>query len=410
MQRDEHLPRKHHPRGRGLWPTLLSLGVIGCATPFMLGLEDDGGGGGSGGYVVFAQNDLGMHCMQRDYEHLMVLPPFNTAHAWIIERRDEPRIIEQLPAGQSLSIHIPSNTRSADKTNWWRYEQALLGQSSPPNVGLVGNGLAGDFAEGSGGTFEFVGMPLTPLDDAGRNNPYQLATVEYKSGGTVLASTQTVIPVSWELRCDLCHGDPTPGMDTDLDILRDHDKLHQTDLINNQPVACSSCHADPALGAPGDPNLPSFSSAMHTAHADRLVDLPVELVTDCYACHPGQRAQCQRDVHLTKGMNCEDCHGQMADVGNPARTPWVTEPRCADCHNRAGFDFEPAGVLFRDAKGHGGVACVVCHGGPHGITPAVTDADNIQPMRVQGHPGTIDTCTVCHTQQPDDNFFHSRDD
>lgn len=396
----------------GKWPALLSLGVIVCSTPFLIGLSspDAGVGRGPGDYVVIAQNDLGMHCMQRDYENFMILPPFNTVHAWIIERKSSPELVEEMEDDQSFEIHVPGNTRSADKTNWWRYAESILGQSFPPEVGMTGNTVAGEFEPGPGHRFEYTGMPITPLDDAGRNNPYPLATVEFKKNGTVLASTQTVVPVSWELRCDLCHGDPKPGLDTDLDILRDHDRMHNTDLEHNTPVFCASCHADPALGAPGEPGVSMFSHAMHGAHADRLVDLPVQLETDCYSCHPGQRAQCQRDVHLVNGMNCEDCHGGMADVGDPARTPWVDEPRCADCHDRPGFEFEPPGVLFREATGHGGIACVVCHGSPHAVTPTASAPDNVQMIRLQGHAGTLDTCTVCHTEVPSDPFPHRGDD
>lgn len=35
----------------------------------------------AGTHVVFAANDLGMHCMGPDFTELMVLPPFNNLHA-----------------------------------------------------------------------------------------------------------------------------------------------------------------------------------------------------------------------------------------------------------------------------------------------------------------------------------------
>lgn len=400
--------RKSQSRGRsGGWRTRLSLALIAGATPLLLGAGPDTA---LGQYVVFAQNDLGMHCMQRDYTHLMILPPYNNVNAWIYRRGESPQPVTQL-SGRSLSIYVPGNTRSSDKTNWWRYSNDILGAAFPPDVGLTGNGLFGDFTYAGNRRFEITGIPITPLDDAGRNNPYPLAMVEFKdSAGAVLASAQPVLPVSWELRCDLCHGDPEPGQNAEVDMLRDHDRLHGTDLEANQPVFCASCHGDPALGAAGQPGVSMFSHAMHGAHADRLADLPITLTNECYACHPGERAQCQRDVHEMNNVRCNDCHGAMADVGNPSRTPWVDEPRCADCHTRSGFEFEPAGVLFRNAQGHGGVACVVCHGSPHAITPSVSEADNLQHMALQGTPGTLNTCSVCHIQQPGDPFPHRRDD
>lgn len=100
----------------------------------------------------------------------------------------------------------------------------------------------------------------------------------------------------------------------------------------------------------------------------------------------------------------------MNDVGDPARTPWVDEPRCGSCHQRAGFDFEQPGTLYRNSKGHGGVACFACHGSPHAITPATTEADNLQAVIHQGVPGIISDCLVCHTSMPDESFFHKVDD
>jgi len=251
-----------------------------------------------------------------------------------------------------------------------------------------------------------TGIPMTPIDDDGRENPYPLATVKVYQNGVLSAETQTVVPVSWEINCSLSHNDPE--VTTGQDILIDHDNLHGTDLMNNRPVNCSSCHADPILGAPGEPGLGSFSSVMHTAHASRMD--AVNLEETCYACHPGVRTQCQRDNHFAAGITCTDCHGEMTAVGDPNRTPWVDLPRCGNCHSRPGFNFEQPGTLYRDSKGHGGVHCYVCHGSPHAITPTVTDTDNVQAILHQGNAGIINDCSVCHSQPPEDSFFHSRDD
>jgi len=362
-------------------------------------------------YVVFANNDLGMHCMMRDFSHFMILPPFNTIQAVVIKRGHGPDVID-ISEGNDFTVNysIPGNTHSTDKSNFWKYDQDLLGVDLAPDVGLTGNGLSGQMTPHRD-KWDVTGIPLIPKDDAGRINPYQLATISVDKQGTgMVAQTQTILPVSFELSCNVCHGDPVAGTNVEIDVLRDHDRLHNTDLEANQPVFCASCHADPILGAPGDPDLPSFSSAMHSAHADRLNDLPVDFGNACYACHPGRRAQCQRDIHLANNIVCMDCHGQMSDVGNPARTPWVDEPSCGDCHDRPGFDFEQPGTLFRNSKGHGGVACFACHGSPHAITPTTTETDNIQAIIHQGFPGVISDCLVCHTSMPDESFFHKVDD
>jgi hypothetical protein len=33
---------------------------------------------GTGGYIVFAWNDLGMHCLNPTYDSAVILPPYNT--------------------------------------------------------------------------------------------------------------------------------------------------------------------------------------------------------------------------------------------------------------------------------------------------------------------------------------------
>ena len=222
----------------------------------------------------------------------------------------------------------------------------------------------------------------------------------------MVENPNVVVPVSWEIRCDLCHH--TAGLSTATDILQAHDRLHGTDLEHSKPVLCAGCHADPALGLTGQAGVPNLSSAMHGAHAARMS--VVQLDVECYACHPGVRTQCLRDVHLARGMNCLDCHVSMAAVADPARQPWVDEPRCGSsgCHTRAGFEFEQPATRYRESKGHGNVHCAACHGSPHAITPTVTAKDNLQAEALQGHAGTIDTCTVCHGQTPDEAFFHSR--
>lgn len=352
-------------------------------------------------YVVLGYNDLGMHCMNADFSELMILPPFNTLHAQVIERREEPRLVQ---SGVTVSYEIIGNTHSSDKTNFWQYLPPAFGDP-PPDVGLTGSGLAGLMSPTGQNDWAAVGIPIVPIDDSGRENPYPLANIIVRRNGIEEARTQAVVPVSTEVSCNLCHA--TPGVSTATDILMAHDRLHGTTLVDRKPVMCAECHADPAVGAPGLPGLSTFSGAMHAAHASRMGE--IELENTCYACHPGIRTQCQRDVHLARGVTCADCHGGMEAVGDPARTPWVDEPRCADCHHREEFEFEEPGKLFKESRGHGGVHCMACHGSPHAITPTVTAVDNLQAILRQGHSGVISECIVCHTTTPSEGFEHKRD-
>lgn len=360
-------------------------------------------------YVVIGYNELGMHCMNQDFSELMILPPFNTVRATVIRKGVEPRIIQ---SGLTVRYSIPNNTHSTDKTNFWTFAPQLFGASFPPDVGLAGFGLAGTMVARTplANDWEATGVPVTPMDDDGRENPYPMALISAELNGQVVARTQAVVPVSWEISCFLCHNSATESVG--MNILRAHDRRHSTSLASSAPVNCSQCHSDNALGAPGQPGLPSLSHAMHGSHSTRMAQ--ANLAVNCYACHPGVRTQCQRDIHSQRGMNCYSCHGQMSDVAAPTRRPWLDEPSCRQCHQarQPEYDFERTGELFRNAVGHGGVKCVVCHSSPHAVTPTVTGVDNLQAVRLQGHTGALGSqngCTACHTTPPG-AFEHHRGD
>lgn len=357
-----------------------------------------------GSYVVLGYNDLGMHCMNQDFSELCILPPYNTLHAQVIRRGEEPQIVY---SGATIKYSIPGNTNSTTKTNFWQYAQALFGTQLKPNIGLAGNGLTGTMQPTGDNDWSAVGIPVTPLDDKGNLNAYQLAKIDVVVNRQAVATTAAVIPVSWEISCDLCHSQ-TSQLSVAGNILAKHDALHGTKLLNSKPVLCASCHADPALGTKGKAGVKSLSHAMHGAHASRMGSLAGTMTNSCYACHPGHVTNCQRDIHFAKGIHCVDCHGDMAAVADTKRTPWVDEPKCVTCHqsHQPRFQFEEPGKLYKASRGHGGVHCSACHGSPHAITPTVTEADNVQAILQQGFPGTIKKCTVCHTKMPDDAFPH----
>ncbi len=192
----------------------------------------------------------------------------------------------------------------------------------------------------------------------------------------------------------------------DLNLLRLHDQKHGSgianpkyspDLVDQTPVVCQSCHYTPALDlaqvgpkGPADAdangrqqtNVRSMSNVMHSHHATvtdtngnllfpsmppavdgngNLRD-PVAargiLMETCYQCHPGRRTDCLRGAMASGGMLCQDCHGDMAQVGDDfsrnvspstpgafelasnfydhnadtPRVPWANEPGCGSCH------------------------------------------------------------------------------
>ncbi len=359
--------------------------------------------------VVIGYNDLGMHCMNQDFSQFMILPPFNNVHAEVIDRSGEgPRIVT---SGVTVSYALQGNTHSADKTNFWQYAQGLLGVSPAANIGLTGNGLSGTMQPSSTNDWVATGVPVTPLNDQGQLDPYPLARISVSRNGQEVASTEAVVPVSWEISCDLCH--TTAGISVATDILRKHDRLHpevSPPLEQRQPVSCGQCHLQPPLAGllAGNSSVATLSRAMHHSHASRMGPVVGQTGgTVCYACHPGTQTKCLRDVHYAHGLTCETCHGSMAAVADPNRHPWADEPRCSSCHQRGEFQFEQANTLYRNSKGHNGVHCSACHGSPHAITPTVTEQDNRQAIALQGHAGKIDTCAVCHRSSPDEGFNHT---
>jgi hypothetical protein len=322
--------------------------------------------------------------------------------------------------------------------------------------------------------FEGAGIPYAVYDDFGRENAYPLVRVQAKTkSGTVLASLDTVLPISGEASCRNCHastqdvpvspatpnagfatqplsaaglpvvaafsdpefGNLPPNVSieyaTDINLLRLHDHKHGARYVNsagaatpcsisavspngnsncltnkalvqNKPVVCQTCHYTPALDLAqfgplgGDPRFSdplangrvqrvhaSNSSVMHYYHGTLLrngqklfPDMPAPVqdssgnITNqaarlaalgqlCYQCHPGNDTKCLRGAMFNGGMLCNDCHGNMQQVGNdfsrgvspsnpnafklnlgnyynPAstqpRVPWANEPGCGSCH------------------------------------------------------------------------------
>ncbi|MDJ0807410.1 MAG: PKD domain-containing protein [Gammaproteobacteria bacterium] len=235
-----------------------------------------------------------------------------------------------------------------------------------------------------------AGLPVaTSLDDPDDNLP-QTVSVEYASDINVLRLH------------DLKHGAryvDTANQPVPCDITLnggngDSNCLTYKALIQDTPVVCQVCHYTPALdlaqvgpmaGAPGSeangrnqlahqsnsrvmhhhhgqytnlfPSMPAPQqnvSGTITNQAERLTVLE----ETCYQCHPGSTTECLRGAMFNGGMLCNDCHGDMLQVGadfsagvspsNPGafilggdfydphdpqpRVPWANEPGCGSCH------------------------------------------------------------------------------
>ncbi|MCX6333882.1 MAG: multiheme c-type cytochrome [Bacteroidia bacterium] len=347
----------------------------------------------TGSYSVFAWNDLGMHCLNPTYDKAVILPPYNNLLVQVVKRGAAPEIVT---SGITVSYSILNNTSSYGKRSYggfWDNAQKLFGVTLAHNTGLKGNGLSGTMTAVDN-HFIVEGIPVVPVDDGNKWNPYQIAEVVVKDGsGNTLATTRATVPTSDEINCAKCHGTSTTVFDN---ILSKHDAAEGTSLSTNKPVLCASCHPSPALGITTGPQM-YLSKAIHGFHATKSAT--------CYDCHPGTTTKCNRSLaHNNNNAadgNCITCHGDMANVASSitgGRTPWASEPACVTCHTGV-TGVSTGSALYRNSKGHGSMYCSACHGSPHSMYPSREDSDNYQPKQYQSSTKikTLGSCGYCHS-------------
>lgn len=355
---------------------------------------------GSSGYALLAWNDLGMHCVDgKDYSVFSILPPYNNLHAQLVNKSTGKQVTSNVTltyesyaddtVAKTDALYGSINTISSTKTNFWSYVKSLFGVQPALDHGLnlsdptISNPTpsrtpAAMKYSSALGAFVAEGIPVTPVDDAGRKNFYPMVKVTAKDAtGKVLATARTVLPVSDEMTCRSCHTsttsinpaaqaarpaagwvvDPDPEKDWKKNILRLHDEKKFADPVDKplyvkalaqagysasgllasalggKPVLCASCHSSNALATSGVFGVRALTHALHTKHSD--VKDPITLATlgsidnrsACYMCHPGSVTQCLRgamgnpvDANNNQLMGCQSCHGSMLNVGNVART------------------------------------------------------------------------------------------
>lgn len=375
---------------------LAALAHVSCSK------SNDGGTGGgdpaipatSMAYVVFAWNDLGMHCLNPTYNKAVILPPYNTLWAQVVKRGDPPAIVT---SGVTVEYAIRANTYSYGKRDYgqfWDNCPILFSTTLAHDKGLnledpgIHNGLAGTMVL-KGSHFQVNGIPLVPVNDAMAWDPYQVADITVKdSSGNVLVQTRATVPTSDEISCSKCH-----GADALLDVLNEHDDEEGTRLAANRPVLCAACHGSPVLNINGPGSSGRFlSQAIHGFHASKGAA--------CYDCHPGATTKCSRsNAHTAADGNCVACHGALSNVAGTVasgqRIPWLQEPKCVTCHGGIA-EVDTSATLYRNAFGHHGISCAACHGSPHAQVPTSQAADNYQAIQFQGKARPIGDCKACH--------------
>ncbi len=357
--------------------------------------------------TVLAWNDLGMHCDQDSYKYFSVLPPYNTLHVQLFGGG------EDASRGYSVSYAFAKKTDSTLHTDFWKYASSF-GWNLPKNVGLAGEGLSGTMKRDAKGIgFVAEGIPVTPYDDDGTWDPYGQATLTVRNGGgSVVATTNVVVPVSTEMDCSNCHGANAP-----VDILTKHDAANDTTLLADanagHPHSCSECHSDNALGAAGKPGVESLSYAMHKRHDGKVANT----TEGCYNCHPGPKTQCLRGIMARAGKGCVDCHGTVNKLWTSVaagRQPWLNEPKCADCHDAK--HAENSNTLYRNSvlnnslEGdmNGRIYCEACHNGTHAEYTTANSADAVVTKTYQGDNYWIYNCAVCHKSGDGETAFRGQ--
>ncbi|WP_136524476.1 hypothetical protein [Geomonas ferrireducens] len=342
-------------------------------------------------YKVIANNDLGMHCACPTFEGFLLLPPFNTIRAQVIQYGGDKPIV--VSSGVTVSYSFAEETDATLQADTyfssWIANAPKLFPGFQPVVngkvkGLTGKGIA-DLMSYDSQSMSYVaaGVPAYPVttgntakdimtDPLGgpKRDPYLTANITVKNtAGTVVATTSTVVPVAFGGCCS-CHltlasqnGYPATPAGSFAYLGKMHSQNSSGIDISmidpdgdgkGGPVRCSWCHWDPAMGesaAPGWPTgtklLPgatftlkksaySFSDVLHRFHSQSqkvLTQYDPNIANNCYDCHPGNNVNCYRGAHKGKtAIWCSDCHGNLNQrvATNQLAKPWLqaTLPTC----------------------------------------------------------------------------------
>lgn len=160
MPSTKHTKADHdYPRKRSIFTrSWIGASIGGGAAVMMLAGASQPSERAFGDYIVLANNDLGMHCMMRDFSHFMILPPFNTVQAVLIKRGHGPDVID-ISEGSDFTLEhsIPGNSHSSTKSNFWKHDQSLLGVDLPPDIGITGYDMSGELTPPAGFSQVFTG-------------------------------------------------------------------------------------------------------------------------------------------------------------------------------------------------------------------------------------------------------------
>jgi hypothetical protein len=324
-------------------------------------------------FKVLANNDLGMHCVDKDFSVFSILPPYNVVNAQVVgqDSTGKPKLVDNNSVVLRYSP-IPDSNNSINatskfKTNFWDNAAKLYGANLASGQGIKGLYMPNDaplsstnqpdlsktsFSWNSGlGLFSADGIPILPIDDSENYNPYPMLRVSAfdKSTGAELAHSDIVVPVSDETTCSNCHAtgskaavgsgwstNPNLEVQTRTNILQLHDLKENTTLSAKQPVLCASCHYSPALDLAGNGKPTGtqvghkwMSQIMHAYHADKVDSVNGQKIYDDPAPVAGLTSSLN-GVPPAEQQACYQCHpGTNTKCLRGAMTETVT---CQNCH------------------------------------------------------------------------------
>ena len=93
-------------------------------------------------------------------------------------------------------------------TNPYADQPAAAGAGALPATSRSSSNFPFGYVANDVNWYEGAGIPFSAFDDIGRENAYPLVRVRRRNGNTVLATVDTVLPISGEASCTNCHADP----------------------------------------------------------------------------------------------------------------------------------------------------------------------------------------------------------
>ena len=312
-------------RYRGICLVLVFLTFMGLNGLVQAAQAEQGDGRDNPNYQVFAFNDLGMHCYDKDFSVFSLLPLFNVIHGQVVKKGLKPTLLTDAEIKLTYAATAdPSgsiNTTSIGKTNFWNFIAPLFGPNFtnwPFDTGILGAKMPDlNFGpeplsyDAAYKWFSATGIPLTNIDDHGNLNCFSMMKIRAVDKKTKIFrdSLDIVVPASSEMNCAACHetaayvidgvtacdasppprlttlaaddfsNNPDPQVRFRENILILHDALSGTNLVgqynggNGSPILCAQCHYSKALDLAGN-NQPTgdqvghlyLSRAMHKHH------------------------------------------------------------------------------------------------------------------------------------------------